>query len=138
MLPPGAAPSQAMLAQAPMRFFDPRFDAAPLFTESEFKPELLKHIVGTLASGWDVAAAVDPLRVPIYLAHGRYDYTVPYVLWEGLVNRLPSATLEIYDRSGHQPFLEEPDLFASRLLAWMTRWKDGVAWRRRREGVTGR
>src|SRR4030095_15119333 len=33
-LPPGTTPEQAVFAQAPMRFFDPRFDAVPLFAES--------------------------------------------------------------------------------------------------------
>ena len=37
-LPPGTPPTQAVFAQAPMRFFDPRFDAASLFAETEFKP----------------------------------------------------------------------------------------------------
>jgi proline iminopeptidase len=119
-LPPNASAGQALFAQAPMRFFDPRFDAAPWFAESELKLPLLKHLLGSLVSGWDATAAVEPLRVPLYLAHGRYDYTAPYVLWEGIASRLPSATLELYDRSGHHPFLEEPARFTSRLSAWMT------------------
>src|SRR5262245_28566258 len=41
-LPPGTPPTQAVFAQSPLRFFDPRFDAMPLFAEAEFKPQLFQ------------------------------------------------------------------------------------------------
>jgi pimeloyl-ACP methyl ester carboxylesterase len=43
---------------------------------------------------------------------------VPYVLWEGIPQQLASATLEIFERSGHQPFFEEPDRFVAALTDW--------------------
>ncbi len=118
-LPPEASMGATMLAQTPMRFFDPRFDAAPLFAEAELKAGLLRHILTTLTPGWDVGADPASLTVPIFLAHGRYDYTVPHRLWDGVVDRLPTATLQVFDESGHQPFFEEPDRFAAALTAWM-------------------
>lgn len=64
---------------------------------------------------------VDPgsLRVPIFLALGRHDHTVPYVLWESVAATLPRATVQIFERSGHQPFFEEPELFTAALERWM-------------------
>ncbi len=59
------------------------------------------------------------MRVPILVAHGRYDYTVPHVLWDGIADTLPDATLQIFEQSGHQPFFEEPDRFAEALSEWM-------------------
>ena len=59
------------------------------------------------------------LIVPIFIAHGRYDYVVPYDLWEGIPARLPNATLQVFEKSGHQPFFEEPDGFARALTDWM-------------------
>jgi proline iminopeptidase len=103
-----------------MRFFDARFDATPLFAEAEFKPGLLKHILGTLAPAWDVSVGSSGLRTPIFIAHGRYDYTVPYFLWESVAARLASATLRVFEHSGHQPFFEEPDQFAEALTDWMS------------------
>jgi len=32
-----------------------------------------------------------------------------------------AATLQLFDRSGHQPFFEEPEVFASAVAGWMTR-----------------
>ena len=57
---------------------------------------------------WDITIGSSSLCVPLFIALGRYDYTVPYVLWEGIAKALPSATLQIFEQSGHQPFFEEP------------------------------
>jgi proline iminopeptidase len=120
-LPPGTPPAQAVFAQTPMRFYDPRFDAAPLFAEAETRPEFLPHVLGTLARGWDVTADAGSLRVPMLIAHGRHDYVVPHVLWQGVVEKLPAATFCLFERSGHQPFLEEPARFAAAVAEWMAR-----------------
>jgi proline iminopeptidase len=126
-LPEGATPGQGMLAQTPMRFFDPRFDAATVFAESEFRPELLTHVMGTLVNGWDIRSGSDSLCVPLLIAHGRYDYAVPYVLWEGVIETLPCTTMRLFDRSGHQPFLEEPEAFGAAVADWMTGEGRGAA-----------
>ena len=118
-LPPDASMAQSMFAQTPMRFFDARLDPAPLFAGAVSRPQLIMHILGTLAPGWDITADPGSLRVPLFLAHGRYDYVVPYTLWEGIPARLPDATFELFERSGHQPFFEEPERFAQTLTNWM-------------------
>jgi pimeloyl-ACP methyl ester carboxylesterase len=116
-LPPGTPPAEAVFAQTPLRFFDARTDARPLFADAETRPEILRHLLGTLAPTWDVAAG-GPLRSPLFIAHGRHDYTVPHVLWDDVAPRLPTATLQIFERSGHQPFVEEPGPFTAALTAW--------------------
>jgi len=120
-LPADATFAQSLWAQTPMRFFDPRFDVPPLFAEAELRPELLQHLMGTLTPAWDVTVDAGSLQVPILLAHGRTDYVVPYILWEGVADKLPGATLEIFERSGHQPFVEEPDRFVAAVTDWMAR-----------------
>jgi proline iminopeptidase len=123
-LPPDASLMQTLLAQTPLRFFDPRFDAGPLFAEAVARPQLLRHVMGTLAPAWDVTVGSSTLRVPIFIAQGRHDYVVPHVLWEGIAARLPTATFHLFEKSGHQPFFEEPHLFAATLAEWMTRTSD--------------
>jgi proline iminopeptidase len=120
-LPPGTPPEQAVFAQAPMRFYDPRFDALPLFAEAEFKPQLFNHILGPLTASWNVTADRESLRVPILIAHGRYDYVSPYTMWNGIVETLPEATMHLFERSGHQAFFEEPQRFVEVVQAWMAR-----------------
>jgi len=123
-LPPGASPAEGMYAQTPMRFFDPLYDARPLFADSQPRPEVLRHLLGTLAPTWDVTAG-DPLRAPMLLAHGRHDYTVPYVLWDDVLPRLPTATMRLFERSGHQPFVEEPARFSEEMSAWFEATRSG-------------
>ena len=118
-LPAGVSMNQGFMAQAPLRFYDPRTDMAPLYQDAVVKPALLGHLMGPLTSGWDGARDPGSLRVPILLAHGRYDYTVPYTLWDGIEAVLPTATRRLFSHSGHQPFLEEPDGFAMALADWM-------------------
>jgi proline iminopeptidase len=120
-LPPGTPPTQAIFAQTPMRFFDPRFDAAALFAGSMFKPRVFEHFLGPLTARWTVLAGLESLRVPVLLAHGRYDYVVPFTMWDGIVDRLPDAHLQLFERSGHQTFFEEPERFVEVVLAWMAR-----------------
>ncbi|HVG11176.1 MAG TPA: alpha/beta hydrolase [Thermoanaerobaculia bacterium] len=112
---------QHLVAQRPMRFFDPHFDAAPLFEAMVPRPQLVMHVMGKLAAGWDVTADAGSLRVPLLLAHGRHDYVVPYTLWDGIPRTLPNATFEIFERSGHQPFFEEPDRFAETVASWFAK-----------------
>jgi proline iminopeptidase len=120
-LPPGASPSQAVLAQTPARFFDAGFDAAPLFAEADVKLQFFAHLMGKLTPAWDVTVGSSSLSVPLFIALGRYDYTAPYVLWDGIASTLPSATLQIFEQSGHQPFFEEPERFAVAVTDWMSR-----------------
>jgi len=120
-LPPGTSPEQAVFAQAPLRFFDPRFDALPLFAEADMKPALFHHVLGPLTATWDVTANKESLTVPILIAHGRYDYVSPYTMWDGIVETLPNATRHVFERSGHQTFFEEPERFVEVVRAWMAR-----------------
>ncbi|WP_437949982.1 alpha/beta hydrolase [Sorangium sp. So ce296] len=118
-LPKDAPPGHAMLAQTPLRFFDPRIDAAPLFAEADVKPQFFAHLLGRLAPAWDIRVDSGSLRVPIFLALGRYDYAMPHVLWEGVAPTLPTLTPHLFERSGHQPFFEEPERFTAAVTAWM-------------------
>ena len=120
-LAPDTPPTQAVFAQTPMRFFDPRFDAASLFAGSMFNPRVFEHFLGTLTARWTILAGLESLRVPVLLAHGRYDYAVPFTMWDGIVDKVPNAHLHLFERSGHQPFFEEPVRFAEVVLAWMAR-----------------
>lgn len=120
-LPPGTPPTQAVFAQTPTRYFDPRFDAMPLFAEADFKPKLFERVLGPLTAKWDVTADLKSLCVPILLAHGRYDYVSPYTMWDGIVDALPEAAMYLFERSGHQPFFEEPERFVEVVREWMAR-----------------
>jgi proline iminopeptidase len=119
-LPAGASPGQWLLAQTPQRFFDPAFDAAPMIERAISSPRFFQHLFGPLASRWDVRTGSDSLKVPLFLAQGRYDYVVPHTLWSGIPETLPKTTFRLFEKSGHQPFFEEPELFADSVADWMS------------------
>jgi proline iminopeptidase len=118
-LPPGTPLEHSFPAQAPLRFYDAHTNMMRWYQEAIIKPALLTHLLGPLMSDWDVTRDPSSLRVPILLTHGRYDYTVPYTLWEGIETVLATSTRRLFLRSGHQPFLEEPDEFATAVIEWM-------------------
>jgi proline iminopeptidase len=115
----GTSPEQMMIAQTPMRFYDARYDAAPLFADADNNPQLIHHLLGTLLRSWDVTVGADSLRVPIFLGHGRHDYVSPCLLWDGIPAKLPRATFHLFEQSGHQPFVEEPEQFVAAVTNWM-------------------
>jgi proline iminopeptidase len=119
-LPPGTPPSQAIFAQTPLRFCDPRFDARPLFEGAILRPAMLAHLMGPLTRGWQIPTGPAASPVPTLLAHGRHDYVVPSVLWHPLLPQLPpTTTWHLFERSGHQPFVEEPQAFIATLTTWL-------------------
>ncbi|HEY8207896.1 MAG TPA: alpha/beta hydrolase [Myxococcaceae bacterium] len=67
---------------------------------------------------WEVTSGA-ALRVPLLLTHGRSDYIVPHTLWADVLPKLPTATFRLFERSGHQPFLEEPEAFTRAVVDWM-------------------
>jgi proline iminopeptidase len=61
----------------------------------------------------DLRDALRALHLPTLLVTGRYDMNVaPIVAWQ-LAKLIPNATLRIFEKSGHMPFFEQPDLFVS-------------------------
>jgi proline iminopeptidase len=119
-LGPGHSLAEAVVAQTPMRFFDARLDAAPLIAAADGRPEILQHLLGPWTAGWDITRHADELAVPLFIGHGRYDYVVPYRLWDSALPALPNAVFRLFERSGHQPFFEEPNEFVQAVDEWMS------------------
>ena len=78
-------------------------------------------VLGPMTANWDVTAEMASLRVPILLAHGRYDYVSPHTMWNGIVDVMPNSTQHVFERSGHQTFFEEPARFVEVVREWMAR-----------------
>ncbi len=50
---------------------------------------------------------------------GKYDFPCPYYLWEKYESIIPNLTLKVYERAGHNPFMEYPEEFTRDVLAWV-------------------
>ncbi len=56
--------------------------------------------------------------VPVFVAMGLHDYVVPPTLWNEPRKRMSTVTYHLFEKSGHTPQLEEPQLFDQRLIEW--------------------
>lgn len=59
----------------------------------------------------DVTQKIEKLAVPVYLIHGRHDYTVAYPLTKAYFEKLqaPMKGFYTFEQSAHSPFIEEPE-----------------------------
>lgn len=64
--------------------------------------------------GW-VGRRLGEITVPTLVATGRYDPATPPSASRRICERVPNCRLEIFEESGHHPWIEEPEDF-SRLL----------------------
>ena len=65
------------------------------------------------------AAAIAGVKPPTFLAQGVWDFNVPPTRWAGVLPTFRDCTYRAFERSGHYPFYEEPDLFDATLLEWL-------------------
>ena len=100
-------------------WFDPKFDSTPLWEGVEVN-EVFERVWGEVFPAIDITKGLDAMDRPVFLALGRYDFLVaPPSSWDRVRPAFRNLTVRIFERSGHTPQLEEPELFDAELLAWM-------------------
>jgi proline iminopeptidase len=105
----------AYLANGAGAWYDPTFDAAPLWEGVELNMEVSNQLSSAAALG---GFRLDRLDVPVFLALGRFDYGLPYFWWDEPRKRLANACYHLYEKSGHSPPYEQPDDFTADLVEW--------------------
>lgn len=104
---------------APRYFFDPSYDFYWAWAGRSFSLEVLNHYFKTVLADYDPRSRLSANTVPIFVAQGRYDYAVPYELWDEIRGKVPSLRYELFARSGHFVSIEEPGLFDQKLIRWL-------------------
>lgn len=75
--------------------------------------------VGGAMSRFDARPGMRRLRVPTLICVGRYDrVALPKVAYE-MSKLIPGSKLEVFEKSGHRPWLEESDLYFDRVLEFL-------------------
>ena len=108
-------------AMGPRYWYDPHFDCAPIASDMKVSMEMTTHLFGNVINELDPTPYFPEVTCPVFLAQGRYDFSVPYVFWKDLPETLPEATYVEFERSGHYPMYEEQARFDEELSAWMER-----------------
>jgi len=116
--------SDALIARyimnAAQYWYDPHFDSAPFWKDVHLNMSLLGSFFKSFGN-YDVRHGT-PIQRPILLALGRYDYSVPYTVWETVIRDwFSNLTYSLFDKSGHTPFYEERERFENELVTWLNK-----------------
>ncbi|MEL6675068.1 MAG: alpha/beta hydrolase [Bacteroidota bacterium] len=121
-LSPGEAFNQAYVRSGPRAWYDPHFDASYLWEGVELNMDMFNYMWGGVFRRIDITQGLADFHKPVFLALGRYDYLVPPAYtWEPLRPHFKDLSMRIFEKSGHTPQLEQPELFDQELLQWLAR-----------------
>lgn len=104
---------------APQYWYDPHYDARWLWDGMTVHSELTKHLFTRVFSDYDMFDPPVQIPIPVFVAMGKYDYVIPYTLWESQYENIPDFTWVLFEKSGHTPQLEETVTFDAELLKWI-------------------
>ena len=102
----------------PRYWYDMRYDAAWLWEDMPIKIDVVNHLFGTIFADYYMFKEDFKLELPVLLFLGKFDYVVPYTLWEKQYEQSPDFTTVLLSKSGHTPQLEEPENFDKAFLEW--------------------
>ena len=68
----------------------------------------------------DLQPRLGRITVPTLVCVGRHDPQTPWPSNAEIAAALPAGRLEVFERSGHYPFLEEPERFATVVAAFLS------------------
>jgi proline iminopeptidase len=69
----------------------------------------------------DYAGRLGAITAPTLVCVGRHDIETPVAMNEELARGLPFGELVVFERSGHSPFIEEPEHFAAVIGEFLNR-----------------
>lgn len=105
------------MANGPRYWYDPKYDCSWIWEGVEVNSEVWDHFFGKVMT--DYVIHPEDVYAPVFLALGRYDYVCPYILWDGVKERFPNLSYNLFEKSGHTPQLEEQGLFDKLLIDWI-------------------
>ena len=117
---PGRAQTARYAANGPRYWYDFTFDCAPLYADDEWDMAQWDWLVRELGSRHRDTAAIAGVAPPTFLAQGVWDFVCPPTRWAAVLPTFRDCTYRAFERSGHYPFCEEPDVFDATLLDWLT------------------
>ncbi len=89
----------------------------PLFATLRFSADAYTAAFVRELPRYDLREQLEALRMPVLLVAGADDWYCPQMEW--LANRLPHATLAVFEGVGHLPFVEAEDRFVETVSAFL-------------------
>jgi pimeloyl-ACP methyl ester carboxylesterase len=88
-----------------------RFVPKPISLPDWLRPAHPRTRWGLVARRIDYRPRLKEVRAPTLLLVGRHDPQMPPACSEELERGIPDARLAVFEKSGHYPFIEEPEAF---------------------------
>ena len=107
-------------AMAPKYWYNPEYDARWLWNDMTIHADLIHHLYGIIFSNYFMFNNESRVPVPTFVALGKYDYAIPVQLWKDVRN-IPSLSIQVFEKSGHTPQLEECEKFNAQLMKWLNK-----------------
>jgi proline iminopeptidase len=104
---------------SPQYWYDPYYDANWLWDGMTVHSEVTRHLFTEVFLNYNMFEPHVEISAPVFVAMGKYDYVIPYTLWESKYESIPDFTFVLFDKSGHTPQLEESKLFTDTFLKWL-------------------
>lgn len=110
-------------AVLPLYFRDPDPDVlAAMHRETRYSHGAFNRAFFGCVPEYDVTERLGEIDVPTLILGGRFDWIVPPAQGpDRLRTGIPHAELEIFEESGHFPFIEERERFLETVRAWLRR-----------------
>lgn len=108
-------------ANVPMYFRDSVYDVTSTFRNIQRITKGWDHFL-TIMQDYDISRS--EIKVPVFLSLGAYDFMTPQSLWDNYIDKLPTMTVNRFNKSGHFPQVEEQELFDHQLLDWVRKIKN--------------
>jgi proline iminopeptidase len=86
-----------------------------------YAPAVLRHFAMQTEGGIEVEDRLASVPQPVLVLAGRHDRTCVANASNAMAERLPNAELVIFERSGHMPFVEEPEAYVAAVRDFLER-----------------
>lgn len=118
------APSTRSFAVS-YRFNGPRYWADPSYDAEELLVGLengiaFNQLFSTIPDSIQVYKTLNRLEMPILLILGKYDFAIPFEVWEDLIADLENIDYKLLEESSHNPMTEHPEAFDKELISWLS------------------
>ncbi|WP_339295295.1 alpha/beta hydrolase [Paenibacillus sp. FSL W7-1279] len=101
-------------------FYDYAYDAAWMWEGVFTNMPVIDHLWGEAFARLNLIDSLKEVGKPVLIGLGRYDYLVsPVSLWDAINGSQANVKKVIFEKSGHNPMFEEPDLFNAILTDWI-------------------
>jgi proline iminopeptidase len=101
-------------------FYDYAYDAAWMWEGVFTSMPVIDHLWGEAFAQLNLIDSLKEVDKPVLIGLGRYDYLVsPVSLWDAVDGSQEHMKKVIFEKSGHNPMFEEPELFNAILTDWI-------------------